>query len=63
MSGTFDRTIPYEARNAQRPSAMAYPRYQPFAPIALPDRTWPSTVITAGARAGAPSTCATATRP
>ena len=50
MSGTFDRTIPYEARNAQRPSAMAYPRYQPFAPIALPDRTWPSTVITEAPR-------------
>jgi len=39
MSTTF-------GRDAQRPSAMPAHRYQPFAPIDLPDRTWPSTVIT-----------------
>jgi 2-isopropylmalate synthase len=33
------------AWNRQRPSSMPYRRYTPFAPIDLPDRTWPSTVI------------------
>ncbi len=32
--------------NRQRPSSMPYGRYTPFTPIDLPDRTWPSTVIT-----------------
>ena len=30
---------------AQRPSGMPHHRYQPFAPIELADRTWPSQVI------------------
>ncbi|WP_420123703.1 2-isopropylmalate synthase, partial [Nakamurella sp.] len=34
------------AYNRQRPSSMPYARYTPFAPIDLPDRTWPSKVIT-----------------
>jgi 2-isopropylmalate synthase len=34
------------AYNRQRPSAMPYSRYPAFAPIDLPNRTWPSTVIT-----------------
>ncbi|HVK20427.1 MAG TPA: 2-isopropylmalate synthase [Actinokineospora sp.] len=34
------------AYNRQRPSAMPYSRYPAFAPIDLPDRTWPGTVIT-----------------
>ena len=45
MSSTFDRTIAYESRNAQQPSAMPYGRYEAFAPVPLSDRTWPSTVI------------------
>ncbi|MEP6979710.1 MAG: 2-isopropylmalate synthase, partial [Nakamurella sp.] len=32
--------------NRQRGSSMPTSRYQPFAPIDLPDRTWPSKVIT-----------------
>ena len=48
-------------RNPQQPSRMPIHRYAPFPPIDLPDRTWPETVTTAP-RAGAPSTCATATR-
>ena len=32
--------------NRQRPSHMPYPRYTPFTPIDLPDRTWPEKVIT-----------------
>jgi 2-isopropylmalate synthase len=34
------------AYNRQRPSAMPINRYTPFEPIDLPDRTWPSKVIT-----------------
>jgi len=34
------------SKQFQRPSAMPAHRYQPFAPIDLPDRTWPGTVIT-----------------
>jgi len=34
------------AWNRQRPSSMPYGRYTPFTPIDLPDRTWPSKVIT-----------------
>ncbi len=33
----------------QQPSGMPYGRYKPFVPIALADRTWPSTVIDQGA--------------
>ncbi len=31
--------------NRQRPSSMPFDRYTPFAPIDLPDRTWPSRTI------------------
>ena len=50
MSTTFNRSTPYDARNAQQPSGMAWNRYTPFTPIELPDRTWPSTVITQAPR-------------
>jgi len=40
----------YDARNAQKPSPMAYSRYEPFAPIHLPDRTWPDKQITKAPR-------------
>jgi len=39
-------TNEYRASAAQRSSGMPHERYQPFAPIDLPDRTWPSKVIT-----------------
>lgn len=35
----------YEIRNSQKPSGMPFGRYQPFTPVALPDRTWPNRVI------------------
>ena len=47
---SFDRTAPYEQRNAQKPSDMPFKRYQPFAPIEIPDRTWPSNAITQAPR-------------
>jgi 2-isopropylmalate synthase len=34
----------------QQPSPMPYQRYRPFAPIALPDRTWPASTITEAPR-------------
>ena len=34
------------SRSAQKPSAMPVHKYQPFAQIDLPDRTWPSATIT-----------------
>ncbi|QIG42749.1 2-isopropylmalate synthase [Nocardioides anomalus] len=34
----------------QQPSPMPFGRYRPFAPIDLPDRTWPSKTITAAPR-------------
>ena len=40
----------YDARNAQKPSPMAWRRYTPFTPVDLADRTWPSTVITQAPR-------------
>ena len=39
-------TTESRANAAQRTSGMPFERYQPFAPIDLPDRTWPSKVIT-----------------
>jgi 2-isopropylmalate synthase len=50
MSATFDRSIAYPVRNAQQSSTMRYARYEPFAPIVLPDRTWPNAVITQAPR-------------
>ena len=50
MKSQFDRTTPYEVRTAQRPSNMKWQRYTPFAPIELPDRTWPAKVITQAPR-------------
>jgi 2-isopropylmalate synthase len=50
MKSQFDRTTPYEVRTAQRPSNMKWQRYTPFAPIELPDRTWPTKVITEAPR-------------
>ena len=35
---------------SQKPSGMPYERYRPFPPIDLPDRTWPSKVITEAPR-------------
>ena len=40
----------YEQRNSQKPSGMPFERYAPFAPIDLPDRTWPTKVITQAPR-------------
>jgi 2-isopropylmalate synthase len=37
-------------RNPQQPSGMPFARYTPFAPVDLPDRTWPSRAITAAPR-------------
>ncbi len=37
-------------RNPQQSSGMPFYRYQPFTPISLPDRTWPSKVITKAPR-------------
>jgi len=39
-------TTQFRANAAQRSSGMPFERYQPFAPIDLPDRTWPGKVIT-----------------
>ncbi len=50
MTNTFDRFATYEQRNAQSPSGMRFHRYSPFSPIDIPDRTWPSTVITEAPR-------------
>ena len=50
MTSSFDRTVPYGQRNAQRSSQMPYQRYSPFLPIDLPDRTWPTKVITEAPR-------------
>ncbi|MGE0170696.1 2-isopropylmalate synthase [Nocardioides sp.] len=36
--------------NTQKPSGMPIHRYRPFAPIDLPDRTWPSKTITEAPR-------------
>ena len=44
-------------------SSMPINRYAPFTPIDLADRTWPDHGDHARRRCGAPSTCATATRP
>jgi 2-isopropylmalate synthase len=40
----------YEDRNSQKPSGMPFRRYQAFAPIDLPDRSWPTKVITKAPR-------------
>ena len=37
------------AINPQQPSGMPFQRYRAFPPIDLPDRTWPTETITAGA--------------
>ena len=50
MSTPFDRSVPYERRNTQQASQMPYQRYSPFIPIALPDRNWPTKVITQAPR-------------
>jgi len=48
--GNTSDSSQYVIRTAQKPSPMAWPRYSPFTPIALPDRTWPERVITAAPR-------------
>jgi 2-isopropylmalate synthase len=50
MTSTFDRSIGYEQRNTQQPSAMRFHRYSAFSPIEIPDRTWPAAVITQAPR-------------
>lgn len=42
---SFERNASYLARTAQQPSPMPWQRYQPFTPIDMPDRTWPTKVI------------------
>ena len=43
--GTRIQSVP-----VQQPSPMRFHRYRPFTPIELPDRTWPSKVITKAPR-------------
>ncbi len=50
MTSTDHDAPSYDVRNAQTPSPMAWRRYSPFTPIALPDRTWPTKVITRAPR-------------
>ncbi len=50
MTSMFDRTVSYTERNTQKASQMPYQRYSPFTPINLPDRTWPTKVITQAPR-------------
>ena len=45
MSSTYFSTRP-QAVPTQQPSPMPFQRYRAFPPIDLPDRTWPSRVIT-----------------
>lgn len=40
----------YRKTSTQKPSGMPFERYRPFTPIDLPDRTWPSNVITEAPR-------------
>ena len=40
----------HDQRNPQQPSPMAWQRYSPYRPVDLPDRTWPSQVITQAPR-------------
>jgi 2-isopropylmalate synthase len=46
----MNRSTNEAQRNPQQPSGMPIHRYTPFAPIDLPDRTWPNTQITAAPR-------------
>ena len=39
-----------QIRSSQQPSSMPFHRYQPFTPVALADRTWPSKQTTAAPR-------------
>ena len=50
MSSTFDRDTPYQVRNAQKPSPMAFDRYRAYPQIDIPDRTWPNRVMTQAPR-------------
>ena len=50
MSSTFHRSTPYQVRNAQQPSPMAFHRYRPYQQIDLPNRSWPSRVMAAAPR-------------
>jgi 2-isopropylmalate synthase len=45
LFGTRAQRVP-----VQQPSPMPFHRYRPFTPIDLPDRTWPSSVITKAPR-------------
>ena len=47
---TSSTPAPYDVRNSQKPSPMAWRRYAPFTPVDLADRTWPSKVITQAPR-------------
>jgi 2-isopropylmalate synthase len=47
---TTDRSPSYDTRNAQQPSGMPIARYQPFTPVGLDDRSWPSRVMTQAPR-------------
>ena len=40
----------YDVGSPQRPTSMPIQKYAPFAPIGLPDRTWPGAVITEAPR-------------
>ena len=45
-----DYSTSYDMRNAQQASPMAWQRYSPFTPLDLPDRSWPSKVISQAPR-------------
>ncbi len=42
MTSATSSTGPVRDRNPQQPSGMPFARYQPFGPVDLADRTWPS---------------------
>ena len=50
MTSSNSYAASYDVRNAQQPSPMAWRRYSPFTPVDLPDRTWPTKVITKAPR-------------
>ena len=50
MTSTNSYAASFDVRNAQQPSPMAWRRYSPFTPVDLPDRTWPTKVITKAPR-------------
>jgi 2-isopropylmalate synthase len=46
----FPARVPISGQNAQRQTTMPIHKYKPWTPVDLPDRTWPSRVITKAPR-------------